>query len=319
MSSTKYFHTKSQVDDLQFSKNGKLAVATSSLNTTFWDGEIFILQQQANKLEAIWKASTLGGCNCICWLGAQEDTFVTGSDSGAIQIWSTKDDKPLRNLFEHDDIVTSLSINNLDQQNTILSASWDFSIKLWPADNDRASQTFLEHFNFVWDVAWNHKTTNLFASAAQDGCLKMWDCRQADSTSTIKSGVPLFSVSWNPFNEHVIAVGQFNGAKIFDTRNSSEPIQFYKVHTANVKKVRFSPFDEKKLAASSDNNTVCVINTGTNNVESTFKGHNNFVRGLSWSLQQENLLASGGWDRKVALWNCKEVRQNSIFVGQQIY
>jgi WD40 repeat protein len=121
MSSPKLYETKSQVDDVQFSKDGRIAVATSSLNSTIWNGELLILQTKGNGLEASWKATTLGGTACVSWLGANNESLISGSDSGVLQLWNMKDNTPSKNFFEHDDLVTSVSVKNTE----FLSASWD--------------------------------------------------------------------------------------------------------------------------------------------------------------------------------------------------
>jgi hypothetical protein len=92
-----------------------------------WNGEVDVVEFESDRKLHIKKRFMMGcGSNCSAWLGNKGDAFVAGLDDGSIQVWSvisSKKDKPLRVMSEHDDIVTSISIC-LDKE-TFLSASWD--------------------------------------------------------------------------------------------------------------------------------------------------------------------------------------------------
>jgi len=295
----------SQIDSVEFSAATNLIVAAcSKLSGNTWTGELIVVSHEHNKPTEKRKWLTQSGNSCAVWLGAKDELIASCNDEGQVQIWSiTKQkqaDKPLKIMVEHDDVVTSLSVNGFDKE-TLLSASWDMSIKLLPPRSPNSSQTFFGHTGLIWDVEWNHKAKDIFASGSQDGTIKVWDQRQRECTSTFQPSQvqsTVYSLSWSYFNEYSLACGSEDSIfRIFDTRNSSKPTFESVTHKGPIKKVKQSPHVENVIAITCTDGKVLFYNTSSNVLLRKFEEHKDYVRGIGWSSTTKGLVSSGSWDK----------------------
>lgn len=302
------------MDSVQISKESLVVVGASNLNAQLWSGQIYIFQYNTTPTGAEFVQKkcipTLdGGVPAVDWIGDKSDIVVSGSDNGSIHFWHTgqKKDRPLRSIREHHDVVVAVVVSP-HQSDTFLSASWDTTIKLWLPKATHSSQTFQGHLGFVWDVSWDVKSENVFASASQDASVKIWDTRLSTTqscTHTIRTDrIPQYSVSFNPFNNNqVVSGGQDGAVRVYDIRETTKAVKLITPHTLAVRKVRFSPHSENIIATASDDNTHTITHTTDSQVVSTHK-HGDFVRGLAWSKQgQSKVLLSGSWDGAVQSWS----------------
>jgi WD40 repeat protein len=192
---------------------------------------------------------------------------------------------PACSLAEHDNIVSSVSVNPAG--GALASGSWDSLVKLWDlAQPDSGSTaTLAGHGGFVWGVDWNTSSPHLLASASQDGTVRTWDARAPSSpggaaargavgmgtagagaaaTATLRSGFPALCVSWSQHSAHLLAAGFEDGTvKWYDVRNagsgSGALLAEYTGHEGCVHTVRCSPRDEHTVVTGSDDASVHVL------------------------------------------------------------
>jgi WD40 repeat protein len=108
----------------------------------------------------------------------------------------------------------------------------------------------------------------LVLSAAQDGCVKLWDIREPNSQQTMQSKAgPCRDVMWCPTNPYKYAVAFDSGViQVWDVREQSN----------------------FELQLSSH--------------------HRDPVLTLAWHPVRENVLASGSRDKMIKIWNISETR-----------
>lgn len=107
---------------------------------------------------------------------------------------------------------------------------------------------FSGHAEGVDDVAWSLQEST-FASCGEDKLLMLWDTRDKDRTKakTVMKGhtAEVFSISWNPFNEYLLASGSGDKTVGFwDVRKPTEMLHSLQSHVNQVSKVEWSPFNE---------------------------------------------------------------------------
>jgi len=186
-------------------------------------------------------------------------------------------------------------------ENRLVSGSWDCHIHLYQLDPMQFISDVRAHGDFVLDVKWNTLATNLFATASRDKTLKIWDQRQdKKETTTILFKYPVLCLDWNNSTDYVLALGLGdNSIQVVDTRKPNQQVLSHNSFYAPVNAMEFSRHKKEWLALGSDDTTLSVLNIDTNTKVFEFNGHKDFVRAVSWDLQEEGVLASGSWDQRV--------------------
>ncbi|KAL6049866.1 protein transport protein S31 [Balamuthia mandrillaris] len=300
-----YISLPAPCDALVYSDSDKLAVATSNLTGKIWDGEVLIFEGK-NKRRCFTTAS--GNCD-ICWLGPKSEYAVSATDEGAIFLWSLLEanvDKAKQVFAEHDDTVSALCVGP-NNHNEFVSGSWDTKAKIWDTEEGRSSVTLEGHLDSIYTLDWNKKDPNMILTGGKDKRILHWDKRQGLVAQRYQMPCGVFSVAVNPQNEHVFAAGLEDAVvHVYDTRKPTEPlIVDDAIHEESVRKVVFSPHDSSLLACAADDATVTVFRTDEHHEKGQHcyrsEAHRDYVRGLAWNPDKQNLLASGGWDKAIYL------------------
>ena len=277
---------ESNIEAIDISSTNEVAVASSKLTGKIWNGEIFVYQLSDN-LELVQKrrietnagnasikyvnldhiTTILGHISYQIsrWLNAQ--SLLSAGDAGVVQLTNFSNPKQIKtkHFHGHHDIISSIDTNKTANSEQFVSSSWDLSIKLWNASSPHATNTFVGHTEFIWKVAFNPLATSTFASVSQDKTIQLWDVTKPTATSVIKVNVPLYSLSWNQVNQHILAVGGQDGSvQLFDTRNTTSPLVSKVIHSASVKEVAFDKHNENVIATGGDDNKIAILSTAEN-------------------------------------------------------
>eukprot|EP00191_Tetraselmis_sp_GSL018_P008148 CAMPEP_0177608482 /NCGR_PEP_ID=MMETSP0419_2-20121207/18497_1 /TAXON_ID=582737 /ORGANISM="Tetraselmis sp., Strain GSL018" /LENGTH=443 /DNA_ID=CAMNT_0019103179 /DNA_START=225 /DNA_END=1553 /DNA_ORIENTATION=- len=143
----------------------------------------------------------------------------------------------------------------------LLSGSDDAQICLWDIKDvtkgDRtmdALRIFKHHGGVVEDVAWHSKHQHVFGSVGDDKHLVIWDARSHGSKGVTNSveahGAEINCLSFNPFNEYVLATGSADKTvALHDLRNLDSPLHIFEHHTEEVFQISWSPHQETILGS----------------------------------------------------------------------
>ena len=76
------------------------------------------------------------------------------------------------------------------------------------------------HHGVVWDVEYSAASPATFASAGQDGAVKLWDERDRTCAATLPHASPMFCVAWlhGPAGHLLAAAGEEGGVLVYDVR-----------------------------------------------------------------------------------------------------
>jgi WD40 repeat protein len=141
----------------------------------------------------------------------------------------------------------------------------------------------------------------IFASASEDGTVKLWNAQPATLISTLTGHTGrVTSVSFHP-NGKILASGSEDGTvKLWDvTRNTL--IKTINANRSWVRTVSFSN-DGQILASCSSDGTIKLWKTTDGTLLQTLKGHTHIVTNISLSPDGKTL-ASASFDTTVRLWN----------------
>lgn len=140
----------------------------------------------------------------------------------------------------------------------------------------------------------------IFASASEDGTVKLWNARPATLISTLTGhSARVTSVSFHPNGKILASSSEDGTVKLWDVTHSSL-IKTINAHSQWVRTVSFSP-DGEIIADCSDDGTIKLWKADATLLK-TLKGHTHIVTHISFSPDGKTL-ASASFDTTVRLWN----------------
>ncbi|OCB90741.1 WD40 repeat-like protein [Sanghuangporus baumii] len=283
---------------------------------------------------------TQDGLYDAAWSEIHENQLVTASGDGSIRLWDvTLNDLPIRIWHEHSREAFSVDWSNL-KKDVFCSSSWDGTVKLWTPDRAHSITTLHAAQGCVYQALFSPHHPDLVASCSADGALKIFDLRApsllaaptslTNPLSTPALLVPprgpaeMLTLDWNKYRPLVLAgAGTDKAIRVWDCRmlkvaggpGSGPGPENTLVggvceadmlgHEYAVRKVQWSPHHADVLATASYDMTCRIWSTnsppGRPPLLHIQDAHTEFVVGCSWSLYDEGLLASCGWDSRVIL------------------
>lgn len=201
-----------------------------------------------------------------------------------------------------------LSFHFFAPTSTLISASSDKTGCLWDVETGESIKKLRNHKAVVNACAVATRTQHLYATAGDDGNVKLWDSRKKSPAFNLSNGgVPVTAVQFGPGDQQVFSGGVDNVIKAWDLRTSSATYQLVG-HTDTVTGLRLSP-DETHLLSNAMDETVRIWDIkpfSQNRLVKQFEGatHGNekqLIR-CAWSPDGARVVAGGG-DRSVNVWD----------------
>jgi WD40 repeat protein len=216
-----------------------------------------------------------------------KNLLVSSSDDHTIKLWDPSKHECLQTLQGHLNWVNSVTIS--PQGNLIASGGGDNTVRLWDIDTGKCLQILKEHTRWIWSVTFN-STGQLLASASGDGSIKIWAVNSGECLSTIQvEGGFVSSVAFSPTENLIAGSCGDLAVRIWDFTN-----------LANAQ--------ESTLVSKSEEAPIKLLHT--------LQGHSNRVWSVAFS-PQGNLLASGGEDCQVRVWDVQTGDCSKILQGHQ--
>ncbi|KAF8647751.1 hypothetical protein AX16_006586 [Volvariella volvacea WC 439] len=274
---------------------------------------------------------TQDGLYDVAWSEIHENQIVSASGDGSLRLWDVMlNDLPIRAWHEHTREVYSVDWSNL-KKDTFVSASWDGTVKVWTPERPRSLLTLNAHQSCVYQAMFSPHQPDVVASCSTDGTLRIFDLRTPSfvqtgnfttpvSTAALTvpaSGTEVLSIDWNKYRPFLLASGGVDKAvKVWDCRMVKLGSEGGAVggvcetqllgHEYAVRKVQWSPHRAEVLASASYDMTCRVWNTlpaaGRTQLFYIHDPHTEFVVGCGWSLYDEGVLASCGWDSRLTVF-----------------
>ncbi|KAK0214808.1 WD40-repeat-containing domain protein [Armillaria fumosa] len=166
-------------------------------------------------------------------------------------------------------------------ENQLVTASGDGSLRLWDVMlHSFAIASWQEHTREVFSVDWSNLQKDTFASSSWDGTVKLWTPERPRSVATLQAHhACVYQALWSPHQPSVLATCSTDGTvKIFDVRAPG-----YAPST--------NAFTAPLAAAA-----LTVPVSGSE------------VLSLDWNKYRPFVLATGGVDKAVRVWDCRMVK-----------
>ncbi|CAG7983966.1 unnamed protein product [Penicillium salamii] len=187
---------------------------------------------------------------------------------------------------EHTAPITSLDWNTISPS-LIITSSIDTTCTIWDIPTLTAKTQLIAHDKEVYDVRFCANSVDVFVSCGADGSVRMFDLRSLEHSTII----------YEPTDKN---------EKTMSPGNSSPPGQSQTgLYPPPLLRIAASPHDAHLLATfSQDSSVVRVLDVrqpGQALLE--LKGHSAALNCVEWSPSRRGILASGGDDSMVLLWD----------------
>ncbi|XP_063811425.1 methylosome protein WDR77 [Pseudophryne corroboree] len=295
---------ETQLEAVRYHRDGKMLLAASSLNARTWGGSIWVYKdplEAPNESLCSAGVQTEAGVTDVVWV--LEKGILVASDSGAVELWELLDNDSLLvhkfTKYEHDDIVTSLSV--FTGGNQAVSGSNDFSVKVWDLSQKTPLKSYKAHSGHVTCVSACPGKETIFLSCGKDGRVLLWDTRNPKPAKRITFGPPSISptsVTWHPDKDDIITCGDEMGNVYIVNLNSPDKAQALALHSRSVTGLAYSSHSSPFLASVSEDCSVVVLNSDSSEI---FKDHSHqdFITSVAWSPLDHSHFTTVGWDHKV--------------------
>ena len=272
--------------------------------------------------------------------GAGSPLLVTGTKVGALsddfsnetklELWDLELDKVDKDpdLKPIGSITTDSGFNDVawsepDDDHplgVIAGALENGSVDLWDAQKLRNgdSNAFLsrttKHTGAVKALQWNPYRHNLLASVGAKGEIFIYDLNNMSNPfrlgGTAARADDIECLDWNKQEKtaHILATGSSGGlVTVWDVKQKKDVFQLSIQGRKAVSAVAWDPEQSTKLATATANDQDPLIMLwslrNSSAPEKTLKGHELGVLGLSWCLQDPDLLLSCAKDNTTICWN----------------
>ncbi|KAI0020132.1 WD40-repeat-containing domain protein [Xylariomycetidae sp. FL0641] len=188
---------------------------------------------------------------------------------------------------DHTAPLTSLDWNTVSPS-LIITSSIDTTCTIWDIPSLTAKTQLIAHDKEVYDVRFCANSVDVFVSCGQDGSVRMFDLRSLEHSTII------YEPTAKDDRVDVIG-GRMSPTLAQQTMSNAPPLL----------RLATSPHDQNLLATfAQDSNIIRILDVrqpGQALLE--LRGHGGSVNSVEWSPGRRGLLASGGDDCQVLLWD----------------
>jgi COMPASS component SWD3 len=196
----------------------------------------------------------------------------------------------------------------------LVSGSYDEAVFLWDVRSARLMKQLPAHSDPVGGVDFVRDGT-LIVSCANDGLIRVWDTATGQCLRTLvhEDNAPVTSVKFSPNGKYILAWTLDSCIRLWNyIDGKGKCVKTYQGHV-NTKYslqgcfgVYGSPEERYAFVASgSEDGAIVLWDVSSKNVLQRLEGHTGVVMGVD-THPTEQAIVSGGLDRTVRVWRCRE-------------
>lgn len=146
---------------------------------------------------------------------------------------------------------------------------------------------------------------NVLSVASLDGKINLIDTTKSSLIRTIKAGNHgrIIDIDWS--GSLMANTSQCGNVQLRDIRERSDLQNSIYLHSAEVCRIKFSPFDSNLFLTGGNDNVINVYDIRNDKVLMKSEKHKSAVKALTWSNTKRSTFLSGGGkdDRKMYVWD----------------
>ncbi|KAJ3041244.1 WD repeat-containing protein 24, partial [Rhizophlyctis rosea] len=174
------------------------------------------------------------------------------------------------------------------------------------------------------DVKWSPYARNTIATAATNGAVAIWDLnrpgvQKLDRILT-EHARAVNRITFHPSEEVLMLSASQDGTmKLWDLRQRNSPARHtFEGKAESVRDVRFSPTNAFEFAAAFENGNLQKWDIrNPSQLERKWSAHNGLALTVDWH-PDGRLIASGGRDRQIKVWDTKSEQRKPLYTFQTI-
>jgi WD40 repeat protein len=280
------------------------------LATGSWDGTLKTWDARTGK-----NLLTIRHDNYVYSVAFSPDgRYLAGACSKApehgVKIWDAASGDQLRMLGRREGAVYSIAFSRDGKRLAAAGAPTRGRVTVWDVPTGKEQRTFvLAHA--VWGVTFSPDGRLLVATCGDSqqatAALKVWDVETGEEHLTLRGHTgTVWCVTFSPDGRRLASGSRDQTIKIWDVPAGREALTL-RGHRGHVRAVAFSP-DGSRLVSASADRTVRIWDATPAQGEPdpgcrTLRGHAGEVQGVAFHPRDRRLLASGGADGTVRLWD----------------
>jgi len=233
--------------------------------------------------------------------------LASATSDNRINLWCLVTQQLLIPLVGHADTIWKLSYSPDDL--LLASASSDGTVRLWEVGTGMPVMTLpRNHANWVLSLAWSPDGRR-FATGGSDARILIWDAAEAvEAAARVADVVAQAQEAGDyeqAFFEELAAEEQARADQ------AKRPLVYWQAHEKSIHDLCFAPSESKQLVSVGAEGTIAVWDAESGMLDCRLMGHIGAVNCCAVSPSNEELLATGGEDHTVRLWDLGDVDPGS--------
>jgi WD40 repeat protein len=235
---------------------------------------------------------------------------ATAGDDHLVRIWSASSGQLLHTLKGHTDWVRTLAFSPDGQ--TLASAGDDHAIVIWDLATAKKLAQLPPHPHVVYSLAYSPDGKYL-ATAGFEETVRIYDGASRQLVKELAGpGADLRCVAFSPDSSRLAAAGRTGQVRAWTVATGEVDLEIAAAGLGRLRTLAWLP-DGQKLVSAGENRLLCVWDAHSG--QPLGRVHCQTGKLLSMVVCGENLIATGGSDNVIRVWNWQTEAESEALVG----